>query len=153
VLLSKNCGRAQKSGLLSAHDCFEDCSDCDFCFTETNVTANKSVHWSFRFHVSFCLVDSQDLIGGFSISKTVFKFDLPFGVRGMLLKVTRIPLTPNGRSNLKTVLLIEKPPIRSWLSTKQKETWNRKDQWTDLFAVTLVSVKQKSQSEQSSKQS
>ena len=77
VLLAEYGGGNEDGGLFAGEDGFEDGSDGDFGFTESDVAANESIHGSGGFHVCFGGFDGGELVGGFFEREGRFKFFLP----------------------------------------------------------------------------
>ena len=73
---NKNCH------LLSVHDCFECSADCDFCFSESNISAYKPIHRIFNFHICLNFFRSSVLVRRIFIHKACFKLFLPVSIWG-----------------------------------------------------------------------
>ena len=91
MLMCKNCCGYKYRNLLTCLYCFESCSDCNFSLSESNVTANKTVHWYCAFHISFNIFSCFCLIHCIFIHERCFKFFLPMRIDRKLK--TRLRLT------------------------------------------------------------
>src|SRR5437868_13907661 len=92
MLLSQDGGRRQHSYLFAVHDRFERGADSHFGLAKTDVTADETVHWLGTFHVDLRVDDRFHLVRRFAERERVFKFRLPFCVRGESVSRMRFAL-------------------------------------------------------------
>ena len=72
MLKRQNRGRNQNRDLLSIGCRFESRTNCDFCFSETNVSTNQSVHYAIIFHIIFHILRCFFLIWSIFVNETCF---------------------------------------------------------------------------------
>ena len=80
VLPCQDGGRHQNRALLSIHDTFKRCTNCNFGLAKSYVAAEQSVHRNRLFHVILDFLNTTQLVIGLVIRKTSFKVILPVGI-------------------------------------------------------------------------
>ncbi len=80
MLLSQNSGRSQHCSLPTIHYALKHSTKSHFGFAEPDISAQKTIHDLFRFHIALDFPDTAQLILGFFKRKVFFKFLLPDGI-------------------------------------------------------------------------
>src|SRR6478609_1260481 len=81
MLLSQNGGWNQYGSLTTREHTLKEGAQCDFGFTESNVSTDQTVHRAFRFHVFFGIQNSLPLVGSFRVGEGFFHLHLPWRIR------------------------------------------------------------------------
>ena len=81
VLQRENSRRYQHSNLLTISDSFESCTNSYFRFSKSYITADKTVHWMWFFHILLDILCCFKLVRCILVDKGCFEFILQIAIR------------------------------------------------------------------------
>ena len=84
MLERQNSCRNNDCNLLTGSHGLENSTHSNFCFAKPNISANKSIHRLFAFHIRFYIIYRFHLIRSFGVFKCLFHLNLPICVRQKL---------------------------------------------------------------------